>query len=48
MNTVPWKEIIELLKFALWVAIGINGIHLLQTVIVEAFGKICPHCSKKI
>lgn len=48
MSGIPWKDIFEVVRFALWIALGINGLHLVRVLIVEVFGKVCPHCKRKI
>jgi hypothetical protein len=48
MNGVPWKEIIELLRFWGWIAFGITMVKMIQTIIVEVFTRTCRHCGKRV
>ena len=48
MSGIPWKDIIELLKFLGWVLVGTTGIKALSLMLVELFSKTCRHCGKRI
>ena len=48
MMPIPWTQLIEVLRFALWIALWVNVIKLFQVIIVEVFSKHCRHCGKRV
>jgi len=48
MGGVPWKDILEVFRFLGWIALGITGMKMVQTIIVEVFARTCRHCGKRV
>jgi len=48
MNNIPWKELIELLRFWGYIALGITFMKLCMVMLTEVFGRFCKGCGKKV
>lgn len=48
MGSIPWAGIIELLRFALWIALAVTVINLFKVIASECLGRFCRHCGKKV
>jgi hypothetical protein len=48
MGSIPWKDLIDFLRFAMWILLAINIINLFKALIVEVFSRNCRHCGKRV